>query len=105
MHRLHSNSESNNYTSKEEKQILKVIDKLKSPCKEIDEYETFNRTLHKINSIDQRVIPQWENTLSEEQKAQWKELLHTRRITVDYSGTKLDVPRRTVKIKRSDNHQ
>ena len=97
------NSESNNYTSREEKTILKMISKLKTCCKEIDEYETFNRTLQMINSIDSRILPQWEGGLSQEQRAMWKELLHTRRITVNYSGTKLDVPRRTVKIRRGND--
>ena len=100
MKRIHKDS--NSYSSKEEKQIYKLIAKLKAPCKEKDEYDAFNRTLHKLNSFNAGIVHQWESELNEMQRTLFRELVHTRRITVNYSGMKMDVPRRTVKIKRNE---
>jgi hypothetical protein len=78
-----------------------MINKVKTTTKEIDEYGIFNQTLMKINSYNNNTIPLWATQLDDFQKGLWNELIHTRRIVVNYSGIKLDVPRRTLKIKRN----
>ena len=84
------------------KQIQKLIAKLKTPSKEVDEYEIFGRTLQNLNSLNSQVLTSFVNILTEPQKYMWNELTHTRRIQVSYSGMKMNVPRRTVKIKRNE---
>jgi hypothetical protein len=92
-----------NFSLKEEKQMLKLISKLKSPSQHVDEYDRFSSTLHNLNNFNSKVIIDFSNKLNDAQKFMWNEILHTRRIQVNYSGIKMDVPRRTVKIKRNDN--
>lgn len=103
LRKLH-NSKDLNFTTKEEKQVNKFISKTKTPNKDIDEYGIFNQTLFKVNSFNNSIVNHWISQLNEQQKTLWNELIHTRRITVNYSGVKLDVPRRTLKIKRSDDN-
>ncbi len=95
----------NNYGgySKEDRQIIKLIESLKSPIKESDEYNTFCTMLKNINSLNPKLIDDFVNILNDSQKFMWKELIHTRRIEVNCSGEKINVPRRTVKIKREGN--
>jgi hypothetical protein len=83
--------------------MTKLISKLQTPIKSKDEYEIFNQTLQKLNVFNCSIISQWESQLPEYQKNLFKELMHTRRITVNYSGMKMDIPRRTVRIKRDLN--
>ena len=85
----------------DEQSINKIISKHPNKSKNIDEYSVFNRTLITINSFNQGKIIQWEKQLNDVQKCLWNELLHTRRIKIDHSGVKVDVPRRTVRIKRN----
>lgn len=90
-----------NYLAKEDKQIQKLINSLKTPLVSSDEYQFFHQTLSNINSFNRELLSGFTNLLNEPQKHMWNELVHTRRIQVNHSGLKLDVPRRTVRIKRS----
>ena len=98
------NNNSTNIT-KEDKQIQKLISKLKTSINEIDEYDIFSRMLQNLNNINSQVLADFVNILNEPQKYMWNELVHTRRIQVSSSGIKMNVPRRTVKIKRNDVNQ
>ena len=103
INRLQNNLDEN-YSFREEKEINKLISKLKSPCKQIDEYDTFNKTLQRINQFNSNIIPEWVGQLDENRTRIWNELIHTRRIVVNHEGNKLDIPRRTLKIRRNINN-
>jgi hypothetical protein len=92
------------HSLKEEKQIQKLITKLKYPTKEIDEYSIFNNALQNLNIFNNQILTDFIAMLNDPQKYMWNELIHTRRINISHSGIKMDVPRRTVKIKRADNN-
>ena len=94
----------NNFTnniSKEDKQIHKLISKLKSKVNEIDEYNTYYKMIQNFNTLNSQCLLDFINLLNEPQKILWNELIHTRRIPVDCSGVQMNIPRRTVKIKKN----
>jgi hypothetical protein len=86
---------------KEEKHLNKLTSKM-GLFQNIDEYDIFNKCLLSINNFNNEIIPQWEESMNQVQKVIWRDLIHTRRIRVDFSGHKFEIPRRTVKIKRNN---
>ena len=88
---------------KEDKEFLQITAKCKTPSRDVDEYNIFSRTIQQLFSVDNKFFDEWLTKLGEQERAMWNELVHTRRIKVDYSGSKIDVARRTLKIKRSPN--
>jgi hypothetical protein len=79
-----------------------LINKPQYPIKSFDEYEVFNRTLESIHKLDDKVLSEWENILDLKEKQLWKDLITTRRIKVQYNDININVPRRIVKLKRSN---
>jgi hypothetical protein len=86
----------------EERELLSKISNAELPIKTVDEYSIFSQTMQSLYHRDQQYFDDWMNTMKENEKLVWRELIHTKRIQVDYSGKKIDVPRRTVKIKREE---
>jgi hypothetical protein len=63
--------------------------------------------IFKFKSSNNSKFYDWENSLDENQRNFWNELLHTRRIDLNIEDrATFNVPRRIVKIKRTlDNQQ
>lgn len=84
---------------------MEVINKINSPIKEIDEYAIFSNSLNILASSQshQHLLSEWFNSLNPNEQAMWNDLLHIRRIKVEFGKKmKFDVPRRIVKIKKSE---
>jgi len=88
---------------KEDKDFIQITSKLKTPSKDLDEYSIFSRTVQQLYSLDNRFFDEWLTRLGDQERNLWNDLIHTKRIKVEYSGTKIEVPRKTLKIKRNPN--
>jgi len=70
-----------------------------------DEYEIFAMLANKFRSCQNEQYLNWEQSLDENQKNFWNELIHTRRINLNVEDkASFSVPRRIVKIKRSNDN-
>jgi hypothetical protein len=66
-----------------------------------DEYDIFAKIIFNFKSLQNIKFIEWENSLDENQKLFWNEILHTRRINLNVEDrATFNVPRRIVKIKR-----
>lgn len=88
---------------KEDKEFVQITSKFIAPSKDVDEYNIFSRTVQQLYNLDNQFFDEWLTRLGQQERNLWTDLIHTKRIKIDYSGTKIEVPRRTLKIKRNPN--
>jgi hypothetical protein len=88
---------------KEDKEFIQLTAKLQTPSKDVDEYNIFSKTVQQLYSIDNKFFDEWLTRLGEQERNLWNDLIHTKRIKVEYSGYRIEVPRKTLKIKRNPN--
>ena len=67
------------------------------PNNNIDEFETFVKCILNIND---EIKNKFRDNLSEYEKLMFNDLIHTRRISIEYKKIKMTVPRRIVHIKK-----
>ena len=67
------------------------------PNNNIDEFETFVKCILNINN---EIKNNFRYNLSEYEKLMFNDLIHTRRISIEYKKIKMTVPRRIVHIKK-----
>lgn len=78
-----------------------MISKLQTPTKNFDEYDIFSKSLNQINKLRPQIIENWMGKLSENERSIWNDLIHVRRIKVNFQNSSYDIPRRILKIKSS----
>ena len=68
-----------------------------------DEYKIFNETFLRIKSNNEQLINDIFNQSNKRETSIIYNLLHVRNIRVEYNGKQIEIPRRTLKIKRNKN--
>ena len=67
----------------------------------VDEFQEFVNCLQNLEINNPTIIAQFKESLTPQEVIALKELVHVRKIQVTYNNTTLNVPRRTVRIKRA----
>lgn len=68
-----------------------------------DEYKIFSDTFFRIKNTDENLINDIFNEYNNGETYFIYNLLHVRNIRVEFNGTQIEIPRRTLKIKRNKN--
>lgn len=85
-----------------QKKYNSIVGNANNPATNFDEYDIFSKIVSKFKSSSYNKFSEWENSLDQNQRGFWNELLHTRRIDLNIEDrASYNVPRRIVKIKRS----
>ena len=88
----------------DDKMIFDIINKAIYPTKQVDEFDYFCKALNSIAKTDENTYNSWVSIFNDNEKLLWQELIHTRRIQVSYKDMNINVPRRTVKLKRNEQN-
>ena len=67
----------------------------------VDEFQEFVNCLQNLEINNPTIVAQFKESLTPQEVVALKELVHVRNIKVTYNNTTLNVPRRTVRIKRA----
>ena len=67
----------------------------------VDEFQEFVNCLQNLEINNPTIVAQFKESLTPQEVVALKELVHVRKIKVTYNNTTLNVPRRTVRIKRA----
>ena len=87
------------------KKFESFVTTAKNPANEFDEYEVFSNLIYKLRKNLPGFYENWENTLEGDYKTYWDELMKTRRIQISYDeNTSFNVPRRIVKVRRTNEY-
>ena len=88
------------------KKFNSYVTAVKNPVNQFDEYEIFSNLMMKFKNSHNGLYNDWENSLSGEYKNYWNELMKTRRIEISYDdNTSFNVPRRIIKVRRTNESQ
>ena len=68
-----------------------------------DEFKIFSDTFVKIKNEDENLMNEIMNEFNKDETAFLYKLLHVRNIKVEFNGVQIEIPRRTLKIKRNIN--
>lgn len=85
------------------KKFQSYVTAVKNPIYQYDEYEIFSDMIGKFRKNNNDIYVEWEKNLTGDYQSYWNELMKTRRINISYDEqTSFNVPRRIVKVKRSN---
>ena len=71
--------------------------------KNSDIYQYFTNTMKNLENYDKNLVDNFVHSLSEQNKNALENLIHTRQVKINYKEEEIFIPRRTVKIKRTNN--
>jgi len=87
------------------KKFNSFVTSVKNPVNEFDEYEVFSNLIIRLRKNLPGFYENWEKTLEGDYKTYWDELMKTRRIQISYDeNTSFNVPRRIVKVRRTNEN-
>ena len=89
--------------NKDFEEIIKNAIKNYENIVKYDEFKIFNETFQRMKNENENLVNEMINGLSREEIVDLYNLLQIRNVQVDYNGTKIELPRRTLKIKRNIN--
>ena len=71
--------------------------------KNSDIYQYFTNAMKNLENYDKNLVDNFVHSLSEQNKNALENLIHTRQVKINYKEEEIFIPRRTVKIKRTNN--
>ena len=71
--------------------------------KNSDIYQYFTNAMKNLENYDKNLVDNFVHSLSEPNKNALENLIHTRQVKINYKEEEIFIPRRTVKIKRTNN--
>ena len=81
------------------KEIDKIIKEI-SNINNSDIYQYFTNSMKNLEEINKPIVINFINSLSDIEKKNLENIIHTRQILINYNNQIFYIPRRTVKIKR-----
>lgn len=82
-----------------------TLDSIHAQIKKIDEYEYFKKIISIMNSQNSAKTKKIINSLDEKQQGYLKEVLQSKRITIEHQGTNTTVARRIIKPKKHSHRE
>ena len=73
--------------------------------KDFDEYAIFKQSIEYINNTNNTMWTTWLNSLSDSERINLNNLVHTRRVNVSHDKLTANVPRKLVKIVKRNQDQ
>ena len=68
-----------------------------------DEFRVFSETFQRLKNENENIVNELIIGLTREETLDLYNLIHVRNVKVEYNGAKIEIPRRTLSIKRNVN--
>ena len=68
-----------------------------------DEFQVFSETFKRMKNENENIVNELIIGLTRDETLDLYNLLHVRNVKIEYNGSKIEIPRRTLKIKRNLN--